>query len=772
MADIIPNVVVSMPSQLFTLARSFKAAANGKIYIGKIDTDPTIPSNQIQVYLHNEDGSTVPVSQPILINAGGYPVYLGQISKFVTVEGHSMAIYDAYMIQQFYFPNVLKYDPDQFRQQLESQADGDGAALIAYNGKSVYDELSVATKKTNTVIDVRSGATRSGMYAQLVRAVGEGTNREIQDFAVSPGSNLIYSMHSAASGSNLTIITRYQMSGGLIKNQQDSMPGTSLIGHQGLTVERQEVGDKLWATYGVNPHIAMRFDYSAGGAPLNVELFRLFEDSRFSPDSSCNPSISPDLRFLTGFCLETGTQKVFCRVWDFNQILTQGAGDHSATWIYEWELGPTVYSPGTMPVQGHACSGNEIYFWSGGNGTASSITPRRLHAYTMDGKFIESNLSANVGRGAAVGDGSGVSYEPEGMHIVNSGGRPLLLLGVRSGSSLNPSVFRIWALGISSPMVTGDVVFSGNYQSSISPNDGDGRDYVAIRSRAEGAIFGAGVNYYGKNDSANPYSISEITGPNGSVRRSVSETGEHVFQSSAGVDTTTIDKPDSGNAIVLKRGGVAVGAVSINTAALSIFGRGVNIRFGNSDGTTDTNYWEVVSSSGVFRPAADNIYSLGQASLRPSVIFAGTGSINTSDETLKVRLDIIDAEREAAIEIKENIWKYKFTDAISRKGEEKARLHYGVGAQTVGAIMTKHGLDPTEYAFYCHDCWDDIIEPVMGKRMEQQIITSTDAQGGDYNFTANVEVEYDTGETKVIVSAGSRYGIRYEELICFIISAM
>ncbi|HAH9890142.1 TPA: hypothetical protein HIF14_004583, partial [Escherichia coli] len=40
MSDITPNVVVSMPSQLFTMARSFKAVANGKIYIGKIDADP------------------------------------------------------------------------------------------------------------------------------------------------------------------------------------------------------------------------------------------------------------------------------------------------------------------------------------------------------------------------------------------------------------------------------------------------------------------------------------------------------------------------------------------------------------------------------------------------------------------------------------------------------------------------------------------------------------------------------------------------------------
>ena len=120
MSDITANVVVSMPSQLFTMARSFKAVANGKIYIGKIDTDPVNPENQIQVYVENEDGSHVPVSQPIIINAAGYPVYNGQIAKFVTVQGHSMAVYDAYGVQQFYYPNVLKYDPDQLEQRLSS----------------------------------------------------------------------------------------------------------------------------------------------------------------------------------------------------------------------------------------------------------------------------------------------------------------------------------------------------------------------------------------------------------------------------------------------------------------------------------------------------------------------------------------------------------------------------------------------------------------------------------------------------------------------------
>ncbi|BET97706.1 phage head-binding domain-containing protein [Xenorhabdus taiwanensis] len=139
MSEIIPNVVVSMPSQLFTMARSFKACSNGKIYIGKINTDPTLPENQIDVYIEREDGSYIPTMQPIIINQAGYPVYAGQISKFVTVEGHSMAVYDAYGSQQFYFPNILKYDPDQgivrFKNELSStDSDNPGTNLIGIPG--------------------------------------------------------------------------------------------------------------------------------------------------------------------------------------------------------------------------------------------------------------------------------------------------------------------------------------------------------------------------------------------------------------------------------------------------------------------------------------------------------------------------------------------------------------------------------------------------------------------------------------------------------------
>lgn len=176
MSNIVPNVIISMPSQLFTLARKFQAASNGKIFIGKIDSDPTLPQNQVQVYVENEDGSHVPVSQPIIINAAGYPVYNGQIAKFVTVQGHSMAVYDAYGAQQFYFPNVLKYDPDQLRPEFEQfkadLAGSEGAKKVGMGERTVYDNLD----------DIK----HSGNYVDLQEAIDITRYRD--DLLITPGT--------------------------------------------------------------------------------------------------------------------------------------------------------------------------------------------------------------------------------------------------------------------------------------------------------------------------------------------------------------------------------------------------------------------------------------------------------------------------------------------------------------------------------------------------------------------------------------------------------
>lgn len=71
-----------------------------------------------------------------------------------------MAVYDAYGAQQFYFPNVLKYDPDQLRQELGS---GVGANLVGYTnpesgtqsnvGDTLGEKLPNIIGNVNTPID-------------------------------------------------------------------------------------------------------------------------------------------------------------------------------------------------------------------------------------------------------------------------------------------------------------------------------------------------------------------------------------------------------------------------------------------------------------------------------------------------------------------------------------------------------------------------------------------------------------------------------------------
>tara|TARA_R110000796_G_C14537106_1_gene432513 strand:+ start:438 stop:1946 length:1509 start_codon:yes stop_codon:yes gene_type:complete len=137
-------------------------------------------------------------------------------------------------------------------------------------------------------------------------------------------------------------------------------------------------------------------------------------------------------------------------------------------------------------------------------------------------------------------------------------------------------------------------------------------------------------------------------------------------------------------------------------------------------------------------PSPDNTMLNGGASNRWSVVYAGTGTINTSDERDKTSLlDIDAAELAVAQELKSCIKKFKFNDAVSKKGDN-ARIHFGVGAQTVKAIFESHGLVAESYALFCYDEWE----------------AETDEEGTE------------------VTPSGNRYGIRYDQLLAFIISTL
>lgn len=159
MADDIQNILVGMPVTPYTLARSFKAIANGTVYIGVKDTDPTVPSNQIQVYVETESGTVIPVSQPLIINSGGYLVYSGQIAKFVVSDEYSMAVYDASGVQQHYFPDVLKYNPNTLRDEL---AQDDGMKLIGQKVNYGIPAGSSLTQGLMWLFDKAKGYLRVG----------------------------------------------------------------------------------------------------------------------------------------------------------------------------------------------------------------------------------------------------------------------------------------------------------------------------------------------------------------------------------------------------------------------------------------------------------------------------------------------------------------------------------------------------------------------------------------------------------------------------------
>lgn len=144
-----------------------------------------------------------------------------------------------------------------------------------------------------------------------------------------------------------------------------------------------------------------------------------------------------------------------------------------------------------------------------------------------------------------------------------------------------------------------------------------------------------------------------------------------------------------------------------------------------------------VNTAAVY-PTVDNATHLGGAGNRFVAVWAVTGTIQTSDAREKEwRGGLSPEELAASAEIASEIGVYRWLDAIEKKGDD-ARLHTGVLAQTVGAIMASHGLDPHRYGFFCWDEWEESTQP-------------SGPEGAD-----------------VTVPAGERFGVRYDELAMFI----
>jgi hypothetical protein len=132
-----------------------------------------------------------------------------------------------------------------------------------------------------------------------------------------------------------------------------------------------------------------------------------------------------------------------------------------------------------------------------------------------------------------------------------------------------------------------------------------------------------------------------------------------------------------------------------------------------------------------WRPFADASYSLGTGPQRWTAVYAVNGTIQTSDRTEKQQIEELNAaELAVARRLKGLIRKFKFNDSVAEKGDG-ARIHVGVIAQDVHDAFVAEGLDPYKYGLFCSDTWNTL----------------------DGN-------------------SQTRLGVRYEELLAFVIAAL
>jgi hypothetical protein len=191
---------------------------------------------------------------------------------------------------------------------------------------------------------------------------------------------------------------------------------------------------------------------------------------------------------------------------------------------------------------------------------------------------------------------------------------------------------------------------------------------------------------------------------------------------------------------------------------------------------SNTNRFYIGRSGALsIEPATNNNISNGSASLLWSVVYAGTTSISTSDARLKTAPeDIPDAWLDAWADVQ--YYRFKFLDAVAQKGDG-ARWHLGVIAQRVKAAFEAHGLDPFAIGVLCFDKWEDQFENVSAEyeavpaRYEMREAYIDD----QLVFHPAEEVEVEPARTVLVreayqqkvVSAGDRYGVRYDEAHVF-----
>ena len=223
-----------------------------------------------------------------------------------------------------------------------------------------------------------------------------------------------------------------------------------------------------------------------------------------------------------------------------------------------------------------------------------------------------------------------------------------------------------------------------------------------------------------------------------------------------------------GNMLQFKKDGATVGTIGNATATafgLDIDGIvsyvGINT-WDNGNGGGVRFYGKLYSSSPRMIPVTDNSFDIGAAAMRFDDIYATNGTIQTSDRNEKQDIEALsDAEQRVAVAAKGLLRKYRWKDAVAEKGDA-ARIHFGIIAQDLQAAFEAEGLDAGRYGMFTSSTWWE-AEVERTREVEQEdgtTITKTYTEKETYEEPTEGAIER------------TRLGVRYPELLAFIIAAL
>jgi len=214
-------------------------------------------------------------------------------------------------------------------------------------------------------------------------------------------------------------------------------------------------------------------------------------------------------------------------------------------------------------------------------------------------------------------------------------------------------------------------------------------------------------------------------------------------------------KTDDGEIVKFRKDGVVVGSIGSASGAYLYF----------TNGDTGLKF---VSADDSIRPAnggsdRDNAIDLGTSGARFDDIYATNGTIQTSDRNEKRDIEeLSEAEQRVAVVAKGLMRKFRWIDSVAEKGDN-ARTHFGIIAQDLQDAFTAEGLDASDYAMFTSNTW-----------WEKEI--SVDAVVADEANGIEAKDAYTYIDTKDETTEGytekTRLGVRYSELLAFIISAL